>query len=147
MKILFDQGTPAPLRRHLAGYSVDTAYERGWSNLSNGDLLEAAEREGYQLFLTTDQNLRYQQNLAGRQLAIIVLLSTSWPRIRQRVEDIKAAVDAMPLVNTKRFQFEECVGNSTLDFSEIFLHILAIIPFDKTYPQLIERFQRCVLIR
>lgn len=60
MKILFDQGTPAPLRRHLAGHSIDIAYERRWSNLSNGDLLEAAERDGYQLLITTDQNLRYQ---------------------------------------------------------------------------------------
>lgn len=93
MKVLFDQGTPAPLRRHLAGHAVDIAYERGWSNLSNGDLLDAAEREGYQLLITTDQNLRYQQNLADRQIAIIVLLSTSWPRIRQRADDIKAAVE------------------------------------------------------
>ncbi|MGH7451599.1 MAG: DUF5615 family PIN-like protein [bacterium] len=93
MKILFDQGTPAPLRRHLAGHSVDIAYERGWSNLSNGDLLDAAERDGYELLITTDQNWRYQQNLAGRRLAIIVLLSTSWPRIRLRVDDVRAAVD------------------------------------------------------
>jgi hypothetical protein len=97
MKILFDQGTPAPLRRHLTGHSVDTAYERGWSNLPNGDLLDAAEKDGYQLLITTDQNLRYQQNLPDRQLAIIVLLSTSWPRIRQRVDDIKAVVDAITL--------------------------------------------------
>ena len=95
MKILFDQGTPAPLRRYLAGHSVDTAYERGWSNLSNGNLLDAMERDGYQLLITTDQNLRYQLNLADRKLAIIVLLSTSWPRIRQRVDDIKAVVDAI----------------------------------------------------
>ncbi len=94
MKILFDQGTPAPLRRHLADHSIDIAYERGWSNLSNGDLLDAAERDGYELLVTTDQNLRYQQNLADRQIAIIVLLSTSWPRIRLRVDDIQAAVDA-----------------------------------------------------
>ncbi len=97
MKILFDQGTPAPLRWHLSSHSVDTAYERGWSNLLNGDLLEAAELDGYQLLITTDQNLRYQQNLAGRQLAIIVLLSTSWPRIQLRVGDIQAAVDAITL--------------------------------------------------
>jgi hypothetical protein len=97
MKILFDQGAPAPLRRHLAGHAVDIAYERGWSNLSNGDLLDAAERDGYQLLITTDQNLRHQQNLADRQLAIIVLLSTSWPRIRLRVDDIQAAVDAITL--------------------------------------------------
>lgn len=66
MKILFDQGTPVPLRRHLAEHTVKTAYEEGWSNLSNGDLLNAAGEAGYQLFVTTDQNLRYQQNLRGR---------------------------------------------------------------------------------
>jgi len=95
MKILFDQGIPAPLRRHLTGHLVDTVHGQGWSELSNGDLLDASERDEYQLLITTDQNLKYQQNLADRELAIIVLLSTSWPRIRQRVEDIQTAVDAM----------------------------------------------------
>ncbi len=95
MRILFDQGTPAPLRRHLTGHAIDIAYERGWSNLSNGDLLDAAEREGYQILITTDQNLRYQQSLAGRKIAIIVLLSTSWPRIQRCVDAIKTAVEVM----------------------------------------------------
>ena len=61
MKILFDQGAPAPLRRYLVGHSVDTAYERGWSDLRNGDLLARAEMDGYELLITTDQNMRYQQ--------------------------------------------------------------------------------------
>ena len=60
MKLLFDQGTPVPLRRHLPEHSVATAYEAGWSGLSNGDLLTAAENAGYQILVTTDQNLRYQ---------------------------------------------------------------------------------------
>jgi hypothetical protein len=87
MKILFDQGTPVPLRRHLTGHSVTTAYEQGWSNLSNGELLKAAEEAGYQLLVTTDQNIRYQQNLRERQMAIVVLLSTSWPRISRHVDE------------------------------------------------------------
>ena len=95
MKILFDQGTPAPLRRHLAGHSVDTAYERGWSDLPNGDLLDSAELDGYELLITTDQNIRYQQNLGGRQLGVLVLRSTSWPRIQLRIEEIQAVVDRM----------------------------------------------------
>lgn len=95
MKILFDQGTPVPFCSHHIGHSIDTAFQRGWANLSNGDLLDAAERDGYQLFITTDQNLRYQQNLADRQPAIIVLLSTSWPHIRLRVGDIQAAIQAI----------------------------------------------------
>ncbi len=95
MKILFDQGTPLPLRKHLTGHIIHTAYEQGWSNLNNGDLLRAAEKAGYHLLITTDQNLRYQQKLSERQLAIVVLLSTSWPRIRLRVEEIQRVVDVI----------------------------------------------------
>ena len=95
MRILFDQGTPVPLRQSLADHSVDTVFERGWSTVQNGELLEASEQEGYQLLITTDQNLKYQQNLSDRPLAIIVLLSTSWPRIQLKVDDIQAAVDAI----------------------------------------------------
>ena len=84
-----------PLRQHLAGHSVDTAFERGWSDLHNSALLERAEENGYQLLITTDQNLRYQQNLVGRQLAVLVLLSTSWPRIQLRIDDIRAVVVKM----------------------------------------------------
>ena len=92
MKILFDQGTPVPLRQHLTSHVVDTAFERGWSALHNGALLDAAEQAGYELLITTDQNLRYQQRLADRQLALIVLLSTSWPRIQLRVDTIQEAI-------------------------------------------------------
>ena len=93
MRILFDQGTPVPLRRHLTRHVVDTAFERGWSALHNGELLDVAEQEGYDLLMTTDQNLRYQQHMADRQLAIIVLPSTSWPHIQLRIETIQAAVE------------------------------------------------------
>ena len=93
MRVLFDQGTPAPLRRHLTGHRVETAFERGWSALRNSELLERAEADGYQLLITTDQSLRYQQDLFGRRLSVLVLLSTSWPRIQTRVDDIAAAVD------------------------------------------------------
>ncbi len=93
MKILFDQGTPVPLRRELARHTVDTVYEQGWATLSNGQLLTTAEQAGYDLLITTDQNLRYQQNLQGRRLAILVLGTTSWPRLRLRVDMIKAAID------------------------------------------------------
>ncbi len=95
MKILFDQGTPAPLRAHLANHTVDTVYEIGWSALANSELLKAAEEAGYDLLVTTDQNLKYQQNLQGRKLAILVLLSASWPRIRACVQEISHAVDAL----------------------------------------------------
>lgn len=95
MRVLFDQGTPVPLRRFLSNHLVDTAFERGWSHLQNSELLQAIEQDGYQLLISTDQNLRYQQNLADRQLAIIVLLSTSWLRIQLRIDDIQSAVERM----------------------------------------------------
>ena len=95
MKILFDQGTPVPLRRSLLSHTVDTAYERGWSTLANGDLLDTAERDGYNLLVTSDRNLRYQQNLTNRRIAIVVLLSTSWPRIQKHQDEIRNAIDTI----------------------------------------------------
>jgi hypothetical protein len=95
MRILFDQGTPAPLRSELTGHSVATAYEEGWSSLSNGDLLSVAEKAGYELLITTDQNLRYQQNLKTRRIAILVLLTTRWPRIKLQIPAILNAVNSM----------------------------------------------------
>lgn len=95
MKILFDQGTPVPLRRQLDGHTITTAYEQGWATLTNGALLDAAEQAGYEVLITTDQNLRYQQQVTGRRLAIVVLLSTSWPRIRTQVADIHMVLAAI----------------------------------------------------
>jgi len=94
VKILFDQDTPVPLRRYLPGHTADTCAELGWSQFQNGDLLREAEAAGYEVFITTDQHLRYQQNMIGRRMAILVLLSTSWPRIQLCAAAISAAVDA-----------------------------------------------------
>ncbi|WP_419164500.1 DUF5615 family PIN-like protein [Candidatus Palauibacter sp.] len=95
MRILFDQGTPAPLRRHLPDHDVETAFERGWAELRNSALLQQAEEHGYDLLITTDQDLQYQQDLSGQDLAVLVLLSTAWPRIRLQVHEIRAAVSQM----------------------------------------------------
>ena len=94
MRVLFDQGTPDPLRESLTLHSVSTAYERQWSKLENGELLDAAEREGYEVLVTTDTSLKYQQNLDARRVGIVVLLSTSWPRIQRVIASVVAAVDA-----------------------------------------------------
>ena len=94
MRILFDQGTPVPLRNHLKGHTVETAFELGWSTLENGELLAAAE-DSFDLMITTDQNLRYQQNLAGRNLSILVLMSTSWPLLQKSVKQILEAIDRL----------------------------------------------------
>ena len=93
MKVLFDQGTPAPLREFLPKHEVLTAFELGWATLKNGELLAAAESEGFEVFITTDTNLSYQQNLTNRKIAIIVLKTTSWPRIKLSVAKIVNAID------------------------------------------------------
>jgi predicted nuclease of predicted toxin-antitoxin system len=93
VKILFDQGTPAPLREFLPSHEVLTAFELGWSTLKNGDLLAAAESAGFEVFVTTDINLRYQQNLTNRKIAIIVLKTTSWPRIKLTATQIVNAIN------------------------------------------------------
>ena len=80
------------MREGLAGCEVLTAYERGWQMLSNGNLLSAAEADGFDVLITTDQNLRYQQNLAGRHLAIIVLSTTNWRRIKLHIQLVAEAL-------------------------------------------------------
>jgi hypothetical protein len=94
MKILFDHGTPVPLRHMLLGHEVSTAYELGWDQLVNGELLKAAEGR-FEAMITTDQSLQYQQNLEGRQLAIAVLSTTNWPRIKPHVEMVLLRVSAL----------------------------------------------------
>jgi hypothetical protein len=97
VRVLFDQGTPVPLRAHLGSHQIETAFERGWSALNNGELLILAEQEGFEVFVTTDTNLRYQQNPGRRRIGIVVLSSTSWPRIQKAVAAVKQAIDtALP---------------------------------------------------
>jgi hypothetical protein len=94
MKILFDQGTPVPLRTLLVGHEVSTAFEMGWSKLDNGNLLAAAE-SSFDVFVTTDQSLPYQQNLSGRRLGILVLPTTSWLRIQKQSDRIMDALETL----------------------------------------------------
>ena len=68
MRIIFDQATPVPIRPYLELHTVSTAAKQGWDRLTNGDLLAAAEEAGFDLLLTTDKNMRYQQNLVGRKI-------------------------------------------------------------------------------
>ena len=95
MRVLFDQGTPAPLRKHLHPHPVDTASELGCSTFLNGDLLNQAESQGYEAFITTDQNLRYQQDLSMRKIRMLVLKTTSWPKIRAKASQVKDRLEAM----------------------------------------------------
>ena len=77
----------------MGEHDVTTAYERGWSTLNNGDLLDVAEKERFEVLVTTDRNLRYQQDLGTRSIAIVVLGTTSWPRIRLWVPAVVRAVN------------------------------------------------------
>lgn len=94
MRILFDQGVPAPLRGFLERHTVATAYEMGWAALKNGELLVSAEGQ-FDALITTDQSLRHQQKLAGRRLAILVLPTTSWPKIRAHVAEVAEAISGL----------------------------------------------------
>jgi hypothetical protein len=86
MRILFDQATPVPIRSFLKHHAVRTAAQQGWDKLRNGDLLTVAEQAGFDLLLTTDKNMRYQQNLAGRKIAIVVLAQQQWPYLRPHIQ-------------------------------------------------------------
>jgi hypothetical protein len=97
MRVLFDQGTPVPLRAYLGQHEVRTASQQGWATLKNGDLLTAAEAAGFTVLLTTDKNLRYQQNLEGRKIAFVVLGRQQWPQVQPHAQRVVAAVNAAEL--------------------------------------------------
>ena len=92
MKVLFDQNTPRPLARFLVDHRVIRAAELGWSELRNGDLLRAAEQDGFDVLVTADRNLAYQQNLKDRKLGIVILPSGQWPEVEPHVMAVVAAV-------------------------------------------------------
>jgi hypothetical protein len=95
MLVLFDNGTPRTLARYLIDHhAVMEARARGWEELENGDLLNVAEAAGFEVLVTTDKNLSYQQNLAGRRIAIVVLGKGRWGLIKPHVAKIVAAVNA-----------------------------------------------------
>jgi hypothetical protein len=97
MLVLFDQGTPVPIRAFLGEHNVQTAAQLGWERLKNGELLKAAEEAGFDVLVTPDKNIRYQQNLTVRRIALVVLGNPQWPVLRLYVERVVAAVnDATP---------------------------------------------------
>jgi hypothetical protein len=94
MRVLFDQATPVPSRAYLDQHIVSTASAQGWSTLKNGELLAAAEQGGFDVLLTTDKNLRNQQNLTNRKVAIVVLGVQQWPRLRPHVQRVATAANS-----------------------------------------------------
>jgi hypothetical protein len=94
MLILFDHGTPRGIVRALQGHIVKEAKAQGWDTLSNGELLKVAEEAGFDVLLTTDTSLPYQQNLEGRKLAIVILSKNRWSLVRPKMQEIANAVNA-----------------------------------------------------
>jgi hypothetical protein len=94
MRILFDHVTPRGIARSLQGHTVTKAKDRGWDKLTNGDLLAEAERGGFDVLITADKNMSYQQNLSGRRIALVVLGTPQWPLVKLHLDKIAAAVNA-----------------------------------------------------
>ena len=95
MRIMFDKGTPMPLRHRLFGHEVETSDQRGWDTMANGALMDRAEEAGFEVLLTTDQSIRYQQNMSNRQIAVVVLMNTNWPRISRNTEVVRTALEGL----------------------------------------------------
>jgi hypothetical protein len=93
LKILFDQGVPKPLQAHLSEHEVRRAFELGWARENNGELLALAEAAGFELLVTTDQNLLHQQNLRVRKIGIFILGRGNWPEIEPHAEQIAALIN------------------------------------------------------
>ena len=94
MKILFDNGTPKPIAHSLTGHEVTFARQIGWHELGNGELIQQAEDSGYEVLLSTDKNIRYQQNLTGRKIALVILGNPQWPLVQLHLDRIASAVNA-----------------------------------------------------
>ena len=95
MLILFDHSTPRALRQYINGHTVSVAEQLGWHALTNGLLIDRAEEAGYELLISADQTIQYQQNLAIRRIAILVLMKNDWSLIRPRVDDINDAINGI----------------------------------------------------
>ena len=94
MRILFDHGVPVPLRKKLSGHQISTAHEVGWDQVSNGELISKAEGS-FGVLISTDQNLKYQQNLKNRKIAILVIPTTSWRKIEANTHLVQQTLDSL----------------------------------------------------
>ena len=94
MKVLLDENVPHALRHHLVGYEAYTAAYAGFAGLKNGDLLEAAASAGFDVLVTGDRTLQYEQNLSRHNIAMVSLSAVSWPPIEPHLAKIAAAVNA-----------------------------------------------------
>jgi len=91
--LLFDQNVPAPLARHIVNHEVSLADDLGWGDLTNGKLIDVAEAADFDVLVTADRNIRHQQNLFGRKIALVVLSTKHWPVIKGHLLEITAAIE------------------------------------------------------
>jgi predicted nuclease of predicted toxin-antitoxin system len=91
MKVLLDECTPRIVKKRLPGHDISTVQEMGWAGVKNGELLTMAESQ-FEVFITTDKNLRYQQNLSQRKLAFILLPSNQVPIVEAAIPALEAAL-------------------------------------------------------
>jgi predicted nuclease of predicted toxin-antitoxin system len=92
MRILLDENIPRGLRRILPGHDVRTVSEMGWAGIANGQLLDQAEKAGFEALVTSDRNFVFQQNLAGRTIAVVVLSTNRWATIRAQPQTVRRAI-------------------------------------------------------
>jgi len=95
LRILFDQGVPKPLQAHLSGHQVSRAFQLGWATKKNGELLALAENAGFEVLVTTDQNLLHQQKLSRWKIALFILGRGNWPEIQPQASRIAAEINAI----------------------------------------------------
>jgi hypothetical protein len=95
VKVFFDECVPRPLRKLLAAHEIWTAQEMGWGRLKNGALIAHAGQSGFDVFVTSDQNLKYQQNLQRNKIALLVLSTNFWPALRENHAGIATALETI----------------------------------------------------
>ncbi len=108
-RILFDQNVPRGIRHSLTGHEITLAFDLGWHNTENGHLIAAAEDGGFDILITADKNLSYQNNLTGRRPALVVLDANDWPTVKTHLASIKAAVDAAAVGTYTHVTFERSI--------------------------------------
>jgi hypothetical protein len=114
VKVFFDECVPRPLRALLTDHEIKTAQEMNWGRLKNGELIQRAEESGFDVFVTSDQNLRYQQNLGGRRMAMLILSTNYWPTLREQKARIHASLTVL-----KTGQYLEVTFRSTQHVAQI----------------------------
>ena len=122
MRILLDECVPLQVRNALTGHDVSSVQAMGWGGLSNGELLSLAENNGFELFIVADQNLRYQQNLTNRRIAILELWTNHRPTLEQHFERIRrAAEDRLAVLAALDLELRQGVGEGGADGGGFFV--------------------------